>query len=106
MIAGLKMLFERIVKLINKAPITYLPALLNVIVVRCCKEKCFVRGGLSKTIRIIEDNYYSGDNEVKPPALTKLTCSKCGTIYVLSKNSIHRVCGLRGCVGRLHMLGG
>jgi hypothetical protein len=57
--------YEQLKKLIEKAPLTYLPALLTIMVKTCVKSKMFVPGGIEKIVAkaIQEVNYPKGNHD-------------------------------------------
>jgi len=103
--------YEKLVRVIKELSMTQLLGLFVTITEECLRKGCFKSGGVSNTIKRIENIIALERGEVEPnleikPKIVRLTCSVCNTSFTLDENNIHRRCGLSGCVGILHLLAG
>ena len=101
------MTYKEIVKAIEKSPTTQLVALFCDVTGECVNRGCFKPGGMTKAVARIENRIAEEEGKAAPnpeviSEVMKLTCRKCGAIFTLDGNYIHRRCGLNGCEGKLH----
>lgn len=98
--------FERIVNEIKKRGGPQIPALFIEIAEITARKKCFLPGGMERTVHRIEQRILKemeGINTITPKEkVVDLHCGKCFCHFTLTEDNIHRRCGLRGCDGVLH----
>jgi len=85
---------------IEKMPMTWYPALLDIMVRESYKKKCWSKKGkCSDFVSKIEKKIrYKTPPEDKTPI--ELTCNKCFTVFEGKARDIHKKCHL--CSGTLH----